>query len=76
MGRKPLERGDLVPYSGLTQAKESQLPKQDVLKQISKATPRRFSAEEKIRIVLEGLRGQISVAELCRRVPPPSSKLA
>ncbi len=28
---------------------------------------RRFSAEEKIRIVLEGLRGEMSVAELCRR---------
>ncbi len=30
-------------------------------------TRRRFSAEEKVRIVLEGLRGEQSVAELCRR---------
>jgi transposase len=30
-------------------------------------TPRKFSAEEKIRIVLEGLRGEESIAELCRR---------
>ena len=30
-------------------------------------TRRRFSAEEKIRIVLDGLRGELSVAELCRR---------
>lgn len=39
----------------------------EVVKQIRKATRRKFSAEEKIRIVLEGLRGQIPVAELCRR---------
>ncbi len=30
-------------------------------------TRRKFSPEEKIRIVLEGLRGEQSVAELCRR---------
>lgn len=39
----------------------------DVVKQIKKATRRRFTAEEKIRIVLEGLRGEISISELCRR---------
>jgi transposase len=39
----------------------------DVVKQIRKATRRKFSAEEKIRIVLEGLRGEIPVSELCRR---------
>lgn len=39
----------------------------DVVKQIRRATRRRFSAEEKIRIVLEGLRGEIAVTELCRR---------
>ena len=39
----------------------------DVLKQIRRATRRKFSAEEKIRIVLEGLRGEIPVSELCRR---------
>ncbi len=31
------------------------------------ATRRQFSAEEKIRIVLEGVRGEESIAELCRR---------
>lgn len=30
-------------------------------------TRRKFSAEEKIRMVLEGLRGEESIAELCRR---------
>ena len=39
----------------------------NVVRQIRKATRRRFSAEEKIRVVLEGLRGEIPVTELCRR---------
>ncbi len=34
---------------------------------IRRATRKRYSAEEKIRIVLEGLRGERSIAELCRR---------
>lgn len=34
---------------------------------IRRATRQRYSAEEKIRIVLEGLRGEESVAELCRK---------
>jgi transposase len=38
-----------------------------VVKDIRRATRRRFGAEEKIRIVLEGLRGEDSIAELCRR---------
>src|SRR5215204_1142275 len=37
------------------------------LKDIRRATRRRFSAEEKIRVVLEVLRGEDSIAELCRR---------
>lgn len=40
---------------------------QAALKDIRRATRRQFSAEEKIRIVLEGLRGEDSIAELCRR---------
>ena len=39
----------------------------DVVKQIRKATRRKFSAEEKIRIVLEGLRGEITTSHICRR---------
>jgi len=38
-----------------------------IVKDIRRATRRRFSAEEKIRIVLDGLRGEDSIAELCRR---------
>jgi transposase len=37
------------------------------VREIRRRARRRFSAEEKIRIVLEGLRGEMSVAELCRR---------
>ncbi len=40
---------------------------QDVVKQIRRATRRKFSAEGKIRIIVEGLRGEIPVNELCRR---------
>ena len=39
----------------------------NVVKQIKRATRRKFSADEKIRIVLEGLRGEIAISELCRR---------
>lgn len=38
-----------------------------VVRDIHRKTRRRFSAEEKIRIVLEGLRGEESIAALCRR---------
>ena len=37
------------------------------IKDIRRKTRRRFSAEEKVRIVMKGLRGEDSVAELCRR---------
>ena len=42
-------------------------PAEDMIRDIRRATRRHFSAEEKIRIVLEGLRGEESIAELCRR---------
>lgn len=37
------------------------------VRDIRRATRKRYSAEEKIRIVLEGLRGEDSISELCRR---------
>ena len=42
-------------------------PADAVVKDIRRATRTQHSAEEKIRIVLEGLRGEDSIAELCRR---------
>ena len=38
-----------------------------IVKDIRRATRKHYSAEEKIRIVLDGLRGEHSIAELCRR---------
>ena len=37
------------------------------VRDIRRRTRKQYSAEEKIRIVLEGLRGEDSIAELCRR---------
>jgi len=45
-------------------------PKSDVerhVKEIRRKTRRKYSSEDKIRIVLEGLRGEDSIAEICRR---------
>jgi len=38
-----------------------------VVKDIRRATRKQYSEEEKIRIVLDGLKGEDSIAELCRR---------
>lgn len=40
---------------------------EDTIKTIKRKTRRKYSAEEKIRIVMEGLRGEQTIAELCRR---------
>ena len=45
----------------------SKEPAEKVIKEIRRATRKHYSAEEKIRIVLDGLRGEDSIAELCRR---------
>ena len=42
-------------------------PAEQVIKDIRRATRRHFSAEDKIRVVLYGLRGEDSIAELCRK---------
>ena len=39
----------------------------NVVQQVRKATRKRFSADEKIRVVLEGLRGKNPISELCRK---------
>ena len=38
-----------------------------LVKNIRRVTRKQYSSEEKIRIVLDGLRGEFSIAELCRR---------
>ena len=45
----------------------SKYDSEKVVKAIRRRTRRKYSTEEKIRIVLEGLRGEESIAELCRR---------
>ena len=42
-------------------------PSERLLRGIRRATLKQYSAEEKIRIVLDGLRGEVTIAELCRR---------
>jgi transposase len=48
-------------------AKDEKVSTEQVVREIRRETRRKYSAEEKIRIVLEGLRGEESIAELCRR---------
>ncbi len=43
------------------------------VKDIRRKTRRRYSSEEKIRIVLAGLRGEDSIAELCRQEGSPGA---
>ena len=45
----------------------SKSPGEKIVKDIKRATRKQYSSEEKIRIVLDGLRGEDSIAELCRR---------
>ena len=40
---------------------------ESMVRDIHRKTRRKFSAEEKIRIVLEGLKGEVGISELCRR---------
>ena len=48
-------------------AKDEKVSAEEVVRDIRRQTQKKYSAEEKIRIVLEGLRGEDSIAELCRR---------
>ena len=48
-------------------AHATDLSSEEIVKDIRRATRKQYSAEEKIRIVLDGLRGEQSIAELCRR---------
>jgi len=52
---------------GLGQEEKGADMARDVVAEIRRATRRKFRAEDKIRIVLQGLRGGIPVSQLCRR---------
>ena len=50
-------------------SKERKQSTEAAVREIRRRTRRKFSPEEKIRIVLEGLRGEQSISELCRMSP-------
>ena len=47
--------------------KTSETPSEKLVRDIRRVTRKQYSAEEKIRIVLDGLRGEATISELCRR---------
>jgi len=51
----------------MTYSKSNKRSAEKTVRDIRRATRRNYSAEEKIRIVLEGLRGEDSIAALCRK---------
>ena len=51
----------------MTNSKKYKDSAEKTVRDIRRRTRRHYSAEDKIRIVLEGLRGEDSIAELCRR---------
>src|SRR5918998_2620172 len=51
----------------MSQKSGTPISSERIVKDIRRATRKQYSAEEKIRIVLDGLRGEHSIAELCRR---------
>jgi transposase-like protein len=50
------------------QSSPPETPSERLVRDIRRATRKQYSAEEKIRIVLDGLRGEVSIAELCREL--------
>jgi len=51
----------------MTTEKKSKTSPESIVREIKRHTRRKFTAEEKIRIVLEGLRGEESITDLCRK---------
>lgn len=53
-----------VPSTGVSRSAETA---RSLIRKAKQATRRRFSSEDKIRILMEGIRGEVAVVELCRR---------
>ena len=51
----------------MTTEKKSKTSPESIVREIKRKTRRKFTAEEKIRIVLEGLRGEEGITDLCRK---------
>src|SRR5687767_10349454 len=68
-----MHKGGFLAHRGCQGAKIRQTsgqpnqPAEIIVRDIRRATRKHYSAEEKIRIVLSGLRGEDTIAELCRR---------
>jgi len=58
--------GEPAAPAPATPSKQGETPRQQI-RRAKKVTRRRFSAEDKIRIVMEGVRGEEPVSVLCRR---------
>ena len=64
----PLNLGLKVKLKTLKSAYyDTKKTSESLVRVIKRKTRRKFSSEEKIRIVIDGLRGETSVAELCRK---------
>jgi transposase len=55
------------PQANATGATRSAETARSLIRKAKRATRRRFTSEDKIRILMQGLRGEFAVAELCRR---------
>jgi transposase len=51
----------------MTTKKKARSSPESIFREIKRRTRRKFTAEEKIRIVLDGLRGEASITDLCRK---------
>ena len=57
----------MPPEERLDRSRTKKQATEAAVREIRRRTRRKFAPEEKIRIVLEGLRGEESISELCRR---------
>lgn len=64
---KSTKKTSANPQTSKSTSSSERKPVLSIIKDIQRQTRRQYSVEEKIRIVLEGLQGEQSVAEICRR---------
>jgi transposase len=57
----------IKPSKEIIMRSKKSIPPESIIRDIKRKSRRKFTSEEKIRIVLEGLRGEESNADLCRR---------
>ena len=72
MGLKA-KRYFLLNFSKKEVVMNKKVSSEKVIKDILRRTRTKYSSEEKIRIVLEGIRGEESIANLCRREGMPDN---